>query len=361
MVALWTDNIRLLTHWDQSGPAQDTQNSWPESQVMTAIDQEPVTTKALTRRRVLIGAAGTGVLAIGGGAAWAADRFLIEHVEVNEASSLYADAPSRASASASVSSSAATTATTSTDTSWSGATGNVTLTTVQTGSGSTSVTYFVADIKLASPTDLRSGFAKDQFGENVIEVVSVMAKRVGAVVAINGDYYGFRSTGIEIRNGAVFRDKGARQGLVIGTDGTFRLYDETTTSAAKLVADGAWQTLSFGPGLVDGGAVLSGIEKVEIDTNVGNHSIQGYQPRTAIGMIEPGHIVMVVVDGRSTGYSRGMTLPELAQTMADLGCQVAYNLDGGGSSEVWFNGQVRSKPQGTNSERGTSDILYLGA
>ena len=93
---------------------------------------------------------------------------------------------------------------------------------------------------------------------------------------------------------------------------------------------------------------------------MGNHSIQGYQPRTAIGMIAPGHVVFVVVDGRSSGYSRGMTLPELARTMKDLGCEVAYNLDGGGSSALWFNGDVRNRPQGSDKERGTSDIVYLG-
>jgi exopolysaccharide biosynthesis protein len=323
---------------------------------MTEIDRPDPAPRRLTRRRVLVGSGVGGALALTGGAAWAADRFLVAHVEVTGASTLYEDASATATASSS-----ATTATTSTDTSWSGSTGAVNLKSVATGSGATAVTYFVADITLSTPTGLRSAFAKDTFGENVIEVPSVMAERVGAVVAINGDYYGFRTTGIEIRNGATFRDRGARQGLVIGKEGSFRLYDETTTNAAQLLAEGAWHTLSFGPGLIDGGAVLSGIDTIEIDTNVGNHSIQGYQPRTAIGMIAPGHVVFVVVDGRSTGYSRGMTLPELAQMMKGLGCQVAYNLDGGGSSALWFNGDIRNKPQGTDKERGTSDIFYLGA
>lgn len=321
---------------------------------MTDTDRAETSARRLTRRRVLAGGGVGAALAVTGGAAWAADRFLVEHAEIVDASSLYEQASTSASATAS-------SIATSTDTSWSGSSGSATLTSVTTGSGSSAVTYFVADITLASPTALRSTFAKDTFGENIIEVPSAMAERVGAVVAINGDYYGFRSTGIEIRNGGVFRDKGARQGLVIGKDGSFRLYDETATSAAELLAAGAWQTLSFGPGLVDAGAVLSGIDTVEIDTNVGNHSIQGYQPRTAIGMIEPGHVVFVVVDGRSTGYSRGMTLPELAQTMKGLRCEVAYNLDGGGSSALWFTGDIRNKPQGTDKERGTSDLLYLEA
>jgi exopolysaccharide biosynthesis protein len=121
-----------------------------------------------------------------------------------------------------------------------------------------------------------------------------------------------------------------------------------------------WQTLSFGPGLVNGGTVIAGIDKVEIDTNVGNHSIQGNQPRTAIGMVSAGHFKLVVVDGRSTGYSRGMTMTELATLMKNLGCTVAYNLDGGGSSAMYFNGDIVNRPQGNDNERGTSDILYVG-
>ena len=188
---------------------------------------------------------------------------------------------------------------------------------------------------------------------------STIASGVGAVLAINGDYYGFRDTGIVIRDGVAYRDAGARQGLALYDDGTMRLYDETTTTAGALVADGVWQTLSFGPGLVDGGAVLDGIDSVEIDTNFGNHSVQGQQPRTAIGMIEANRFLLVVVDGRSAGYSRGMTMTELAQVFVDRGAQVAYNLDGGGSSVMVFQDELLTNPLGRGEERGTSDILYV--
>ncbi|MDO5285578.1 MAG: phosphodiester glycosidase family protein [Actinomycetia bacterium] len=308
--------------------------------------------RAITRRGLLSGAVG-GAVVLSSGAAWAVDRYLVEHVEVTGASSRYAVGTASASASS------AATGSVSAST-YQGPSGTVTVRTVETGTGQDKVTYCVADAQLASPTALMSAFAKDTFGNNVIEVPSAMAQRVGAVCAVNGDYYGFRSTGIEVRNGAVFRDQGARQGLAIYRDGTFALYDETATTAATLVSDGVWHTLSFGPGIVDGGAVLAGIESVEIDRNVGNHSIQGNHPRTAIGMVSPGHVVMVVVDGRSPGYSRGVTLPELATIMAGLGCQVAYNLDGGGSSAMWFDNDIVSRPRGTDKERGTSDILYIG-
>jgi len=182
--------------------------------------------------------------------------------------------------------------------------------------------------------------------------------RTGGVFAINGDYYGFRSTGIVIRNGVAFRDEPARTGLAMYTDGTARIYDETTTTADRLVSEGVWNTLSFGPALVDGGEIVSGIDEVEVDTNFGNHSIQGQQPRTAVGFVDTNHLVLVVVDGRDAGYSRGVTMTELAQIMQDLGATAAYNIDGGGSSTMYFDGQVINQPS-NGGERATSDIFYV--
>lgn len=106
------------------------------------------------------------------------------------------------------------------------------------------------------------------------------------------------------------------------------------------------------------GQIQAGIDDVEIDTNVGNHSIQGEQPRTAIAMIEPNHYLFAVIDGRSPGYSRGVTMTGLAQLLAGLGAQVAYNLDGGGSSTMVHDGQLVNNPLGQGKERGTSDIIW---
>lgn len=84
-------------------------------------------------------------------------------------------------------------------------------------------------------------------------------------------------------------------------------------------------------------------------------------PRTAVGMIEEGHYIFVVSDGR-TEDSEGLSLYELAQFMQKLGVQIAYNLDGGGSSTMYFNGQVVNNPttNGRIKERGVSDIVYIG-
>jgi exopolysaccharide biosynthesis protein len=306
--------------------------------------------RTVTRRGFLLGGIAT-VAGVGTAGWWAADRFLIPHVEVDDVSQAEAAAgTSDAAAAATVDGSAMTA---------SSADADIAITTVTTGSGSDTVTYFVASVALADATALRTAFADDQFGENVTQLVSEMAEAHGAVLAINGDYYGFRDTGIEVRNGVAYRDEPAREGLALYRDGHAEIYDETATTAAKLVAAGVWTTLSFGPVLVRDGAAVDGIDQVEVDTNFGNHSIQGEQPRTAIGVVDDGQLVLVVVDGRDQGYSRGVTLPELAEIMVGLGARIAYNIDGGGSSELWFDGQVVNRPS-NGGERGTSDILYIG-
>ena len=313
--------------------------------------------KPLRKRHIVIGSVLVLVLGLGSTAAWALDRFVIEHVEISDVAQYEADN--------STTTSAEPTTTTSTepvltDTSYTSDDATVTISTVVSGSGADTVTYYVADVELTNATTLRSAFAQNSFGENIIDLTSSIAAEHDAIFAINGDYYGFRDTGIVIRNGVTYRGEPARDGLAFYLDGSVEVYDETTTSADELIADGVWNTLSFGPAIVEDGDVVAGIENVEIDTNFGNHSIQGEQPRTAVGVIDDNHLVFVVVDGRDPGYSAGVTLPDLAVIMQDLGATTAYNLDGGGSSTMYFNGTVINQPS-NGGERETSDILYVGA
>jgi len=312
------------------------------------------------RRAVLAGVLAVA-LPVAGGTAWALDRYVVEHVEISDVSAYEA---SQAAASGTAATTAGTaesdTSGVLTDTTYTSDDADISVSTVTTGTGDVTVTYYVADVTLTDATVLRSAFAQDAFGENITETTSDIAADNDAVFAINGDYYGFRDTGIVIRNGVVYRDEGARQGLAFYTDGHVEVYDETATTADQLVADGVWNTLSFGPALLEDGQVLDGIDDVEVDTNFGNHSIQGEQPRTAVGVIDDNHLVFVVVDGRSPGYSAGVTMTGLAEIMQGLGATTAYNLDGGGSSTMVFGGELVNDPLGKDQERGTSDILYIG-
>jgi len=308
----------------------------------------------MARKRTIIIASSLAVLLpLGGGTAWALDRFMIPHVEISDT-----DAYEAENSTVTTTGTESTTEPVTTATTYTSDDASVSISTVTTGSGDSTVTYYVADVTLTDATALRSAFANNSFGENIIDTTSSIAADNGAVFAVNGDYYGFRDTGIVIRNGVVYRDSPAREGLAFYLDGSVEVYDETATSAQQLLDAGVWNTLSFGPAIVEEGSVVDGIEDVEVDTNIGNHSIQGEQPRTAVGVIDDNHLVFVVVDGRSPGYSAGVTLTGLADIMISLGATTAYNLDGGGSSTIYFNGAVINTPS-NGGERGTSDILYI--
>lgn len=306
-------------------------------------------TRSLTRRSVLGGGA---ALAVGtaASAGWAYDRFLREKVQATDVTALEGEDAAVEVDSAS----AVTTATT-----YESTTASISLESRTSGSGDEALAWFVASVAVTDAKVVRSAFAEDTFGENITETPSTIASAHDAVLAINGDYYGFRSTGIVLRNGVVHRDEPARDALVLYTDGRVEVVDETTTSAQELLEDSAWNVLSFGPAVVVDAAVPDGIEDVEIDTNIGHHSIQGQQPRTAVGARENGDLVLMVVDGRAEGYSRGATLPELGQLLLDEGCVTGYNLDGGGSSTMLFDGELVNRPRGGTEERATSDILYV--
>lgn len=217
-------------------------------------------------------------------------------------------------------------------------------------------TVYVADVQLSSAEYLKTAFANDTYGRNVTETTSSMAEDNGAVLAVNGDYYGAQESGYVIRNGVVYRDKaGSNEVLCIYADGSMEVVDPSEYTAQELADRGVWQAFSFGPGLVEGGEVAVGASD-----EVGR--AKASNPRTAIGMISPLHYVFVVSDGR-TDESEGLSLYELAQFMQSLGAETAYNLDGGGSSTMVFMGQLINNPTGSGNrikERAVSDIVYIG-
>lgn len=305
------------------------------------------------------------VLVIGGVLYKLADRYVIEHVEMRvtaAAESTPTDGNNSGGGSGSaVQTKTDNTAVSSDDWSYRSSDINISIRQVETGEGKEKITYYVADVQLRNGASLSSAFAKNAFGRNIIENTSVIAANNNALFAINGDYYGFRSDGVIIRNGTLYRNEPARTGLALYADGTIKSYDETQKTAASLLADGVTQTYSFGPALVSDGKVAADLEQVKIDTNFGNRSIQGANPRTGIGLISANHYLFVVVDGRKEGYSAGMTLSQFAQLFKELGAAEAYNLDGGGSSTMVFQGRVVNNPLGKEAERGVSDILYVPA
>ena len=215
---------------------------------------------------------------------------------------------------------------------------------------------YVAEVELSKNAQIETAFAQNSYGKNVTATTSSMAESSAAILAINGDYYGARDNGYVIRDGIIYRSsaKADQEDLVIYKDGSMKIINESEVSAQELVDDKAITVLSFGPALVEDG-------KVSVSQNDEVGKAMASNPRTAIAITEDNHYLFIVSDGR-TDESEGLSLYELATFAASLGAKTVYNLDGGGSSTMYFNGNVVNNPT-TNgwdiSERGVSDIVYI--
>ena len=269
-----------------------------------------------------------------------------------EASTAPTEAPTAAPTATESPAEQATTAPISTDTEYHDDQIDIVLTTMRVEN----TTVYVADVQIADISLLKTALAGNTYARNLTETTSVQAANAGAILAINGDYYGAQERGYVLRNGVLYRAsaQSGTDALVIGSDGNFRIITEGETSADTLVREGAWQVLTFGPALVKDG-------QVTVSSNAVGRAMTS-NPRTAIGQISEGHYLLVVSDGR-TKESTGLSLRQLAELMQSLGAQVAYNLDGGGSSTMVFQGRVVNSPT-TNGrsirERSVSDIVYIG-
>ncbi|AFV03279.1 putative Exopolysaccharide biosynthesis protein [Dehalobacter sp. UNSWDHB] len=217
-------------------------------------------------------------------------------------------------------------------------------------------TFYVADIRLSDVSYLKTALAENSFGRNLKETTSDMAEEHQAIFAVNGDYYGFRNNGYVLRNGVLYRDTAREAGndeaLVIDDHGNFSIINENAVSADSLT--NTWQVLSFGPALIENGEIV-------VDSTSEVSQSKNSNPRTAIGQVSGLHYIVIVSDGR-TEESAGFSLLELAQEFAERGCTIAYNLDGGGSSTMYFNGEIVNHPTDGRSsqQREVSDIVYIG-
>ncbi len=218
-------------------------------------------------------------------------------------------------------------------------------------------TYYVADIQIKDASQFSYAFSHDAYGRGN-ESVSDIADRNGALLAFNGDFCGSNKVGIVIRGGKLYRKQNsARHLLIVEADGTMRALTDRSGKqgqvANKLVDEGVLHTFEFGPLLVKDG------EAVRMSENFFIRTGRGYvEPRTAIGQLGPLHYLVIVVDGRTPGYSEGCDLPTLQQLFIDRGCDFAFNLDGGGSTTLYLDGRVINHPS-SGDERSVSDIVQF--
>ncbi|NLI53396.1 MAG: phosphodiester glycosidase family protein [Clostridiales bacterium] len=241
-----------------------------------------------------------------------------------------------------------------TDTSYRSANVSIEMSQITTGTESKPVVYYLADIYVKDISSFRTGVAFDFQDQNEGSRKNVMStlqlsQLVNSIVAISGDNFTYHDS-IAVRNGVEWDKTLPVYGdiCVLYYDGTMETYPEPIRQATldEIYAKNPYQIWTFGPELLEDGQVPSSFAGTKAN------------PLSSIGYFEPGHYCFILVDGRQKDYSWGMTLSELAQVYYDLGCKVAFNLDGGDTAVMTYNGEWRSQPQDA-SPRDTSDILYI--
>lgn len=204
---------------------------------------------------------------------------------------------------------------------------------------------YVADIYVRSLSCLQRGFGGGVWKKKQ-ESVKKIAQNYGAVLALTGDNSQNFTAGWVVANGDILRKtKNSKRDLCL----IYNTGEMVTLKAADIdhqkiteEMDQLWQSFLFGPVLLD----ENGKSMEKFNTNVGVAN-----PRAVIGYYEPGHYCLVQIDGRKTKsklesgkYNLGMTMKQTSALMEQLGCTAAYNLDGGQSALMWFDGSVVSNP-----------------
>lgn len=216
--------------------------------------------------------------------------------------------------------------------------------------------YHIAWVKISDPSQLRTALA-GPYGTKKTAKTTEIAAENNAVVAINGDYFQYRSGGYEARQGEVLRKTPNTKLdlLVIDEAGDFHIFKKSNKKelTAFLKEHTAINAFTFGPALVKDG-------QVQTIYNSYGFAPQDRAPRVGIGQMGPLEYVLVVVDGRQGEYSRGITIKMLGEFMGELGCQQAFNLDGGGSATMAFNGACYNSIS-DKAERNVSDIIYFAS
>lgn len=212
-------------------------------------------------------------------------------------------------------------------------------------------TYFVADIYVAQLENFQTYWAGGSFLKWMEEDPNLMARNAGAILSINGDYADSQDYGFLVRNGELYMEEQTIYDIcVLYYDGTMETYGADEYRVEDVLAREPWQVWKFGPALLD----ENGEPRTSFNATA---PIADVNPRTGVGYYEPGHYCFVVVDGRQSGYSAGMRIERFARLFADLGCTAAYNLDGGRSSVMSFNGSFFNHPY--LNGRNAGDILLI--
>ncbi len=214
------------------------------------------------------------------------------------------------------------------------------------------VVYYIAHIYERDEDSYRSGFGSGRLNGRDTADACVMARRYRAVFGITGDnlLHSDYNRGMMIRDGRIFRSMTAVSVMALTDDLSMRIYYAKDSDMLNEIEEGTQNTYAFGPPLIIDG---------ELCENVDEDRVGRINPRAGLGLVEPGHYVAIVVDGRFPYFSHGVLLSNFAQMFLDEGCVMAYNLDGGASATMVFMGEyINRRPE--NHYRSVPDQLLWG-
>lgn len=218
------------------------------------------------------------------------------------------------------------------------------------------VRFFLIWATVKSPTQLRTAIAGKP-NEVIDDLPSRMVRGKNAVAVVNGEFYVQRvRNSIIYRQGVMFRNEPdpVKDVLIIDEKGDFYVFtsENKKLEIEQFVADGHTiiDAFSFGPALVENGETID----IRDDYYFNAHD---HMPRMAIAQVAPLSYVFVEASGRNV-WSEGCTHQEMADFMGALGVRVAYNIDGGNSCLMMFNGKYFDEKT-RNTERRQSDVIYV--
>ena len=215
-------------------------------------------------------------------------------------------------------------------------------------------TVMAVYVRLSDPSQLRTAMAAKPPSQKTM-VVSSMAKKNNAVLAINGDYFSFHQNGIVVRGGKTWRNRpdGKRDILIIDENGDFTILPQCEKEDFAGYAGTVMHAFCFGPGLVVDGKALTSLEHAD----VGNAPAKATQ-RIALGQTGPLEYLILATEGPENKGSVGFTILQMAELCQEMGCINAYNLDGGSSSSVVLGGK-KINALSTGKIRPVGDCIYF--
>jgi len=187
------------------------------------------------------------------------------------------------------------------------------------------------------------------------ETTSSAAKRADAILAVNAGGHWVNEAGklsalgTIVVDGKVKKFSNSTNLSFVGFNTSGQLVGGHFETEEELKKNNILQGSSFLPTLLQDG------KKTKIPSDWAN----ARHPRTIIGNFSNNELLFIVIDGRKTGWSNGVTLEEVQDKLLSFKVKDAFNLDGGGSSTFYFDGKVLNKPSDGKERPVSSNLVVL--